>query len=145
MKSISRLFRHKNCNIVGMLHVPALPGTPASTSSIKEIIERVEEETEIYLQSGVDGLILENMHDTPYCLARDLEPHITATMTVLASRVRNLVRDPAVPVGVQVFVDLVSCLMFVNEIGGELMFFFSESCLTLCQPCKIGHSDHLVN
>ena len=102
MKSISRLFRHKNCNIVGMLHVPALPGTPASISSIKEIIERVEEETEIYLQSGVDGLILENMHDTPYCLARDLEPHITATMTVLASRVRNLVRDPAVPVGVQV-------------------------------------------
>ena len=50
----------------------------------------------------VDGLILENMHDTPYCLARDLEPHITATMTVLASRVRNMVRDPSVPVGVQV-------------------------------------------
>ena len=125
MRSLSQLFRHKNCNIIGMLHLPALPGTPASSCSIKEIMEKVEEETRIYLESGVDGLILENMHDTPYCLARDLEPHITATMTVLASRVRNLVRDPAVPVGVQVslystltFVDFVSCslLMFVNEI-----------------------------
>ena len=102
MKSISQLFRHKNCNIVGMLHIPALPGTPGSTSSVKEIMEKVEEETEIYLASGVDGLILENMHDTPYCLARDLEPHITATMAVLASRVRNMVRDTTVPVGVQV-------------------------------------------
>jgi len=85
-----------------MLHLPALPGTPGSTSSVKEIMEKVEEETEIYLASGVDGLILENMHDTPYCLARDLEPHITATMAVLASRVRNMVRDTTVPVGVQV-------------------------------------------
>ena len=102
MRSLSQLFRHKNCNIIGMLHLPALPGTPASSCSIKEIMEKVEEETRIYLESGVDGLILENMHDTPYCLARDLEPHITATMAVLASRVRNLVRDSSVPVGVQV-------------------------------------------
>ena len=102
MRSLSRLFRHKNCNIIGMLHLPALPGTPGSTLSIKEIMEKVEEETEIYLESGVDGLILENMHDTPYCQARDLEPHITATMAVLASRVRSRVKDPTVPVGVQV-------------------------------------------
>ena len=102
MRSLSQLFRHKNCNIIGMLHLPALPGTPASSCSITEIMEKVEEETRIYLESGVDGLILENMHDTPYCLARDLEPHITATMAVLASRVRNLVRDSSVPVGVQV-------------------------------------------
>ena len=106
---MSQLFRHKNCNIVGMLHLPALPGTPGSVSSIKEIIEKVEEETEIYLESGVDGLILENMHDTPYCLARDLEPHITSTMAVLASRVRNRVRDTTIPVGVQVSLSPSAC------------------------------------
>ena len=61
----------------------------------------MEHETKLYMESGVDGLILENMHDTPYCHARDLEPHITASMAVVAARVRELVTDQRVPVGVQ--------------------------------------------
>ena len=121
MKAVSQLFRHKNCNIVGMLHLPALPGTPASACSIQEIIEKVEDETQIYLESGVDGLILENMHDTPYCLARDLEPHITATMAVLASRVRNRVRDSSVPVGVQVSLSITS-LQFTMLTRSKFIF-----------------------
>ena len=131
MKSLSSIFRHQRCNIIGMLHLPALPGTPGSRLSnkvrtedcividsfylinflfLKEILEHVEHETSVYVESGVDGLILENMHDTPYCHARDLEPHITASMAVVAARVRELVKDQRVPVGVQGGLDILLTL-----------------------------------
>ena len=53
-----------------MLHIPALPGTPASCLGMTEILDRVMEETRVYSEAGVDGVIIENMHDTPYCHAR---------------------------------------------------------------------------
>ena len=131
MKSVCQLFRHSNSNIVGMLHLPALPGTPANNSTMTEILDRVSHETSLYSRLGVDGLIIENMHDTPYCLARDLEPHITACMSVVGRRVRDLVTDRTVPVGVQVLaggnkealaVALAAGLQFVRAEG----FVFSH-------------------
>ena len=70
------LFRQPRCNILGMLHCPALPGSPASSAGLPEILDTVLGEAEIYRQAGVDGLILENMHDTPYCRDQDLGPEV---------------------------------------------------------------------
>ena len=64
-----------------------LPGTPTSSMGMPEILDRVAEETEMYLEAGVDGLVLENMHDTPYCLEQQLGPHIGASMAVVAKQV----------------------------------------------------------
>ena len=64
-------------------------GTPASSMGMSEILDKVGEETEIYLKAGVDGLILENMHDTPYCLEHHLGPHIGASMAVVARQVKH--------------------------------------------------------
>ena len=101
MSAFSKLFRHKTCNILGMIHVPALPGSPASSAGMAEILERVEHEAEVYRGAGLGGVVLENMHDTPYCRAPDIQPQVTACMAVLAARVRALL-PPAMPVGVQV-------------------------------------------
>ena len=101
MSAFSKLFRHKTCNILGMIHVPALPGSPASSAGMAEILERVEHEAEVYRGAGVGGVVLENMHDTPYCRAPDIQPQVAACMAVLAARVRALL-PPAMPVGVQV-------------------------------------------
>ena len=65
-----------------MLHIPALPGTPASSLGMTEILDRVMEETRVYSEAGVDGVIIENMHDTPYCHARLL---ISLTLDISAS------------------------------------------------------------
>ena len=58
-------------------------------------------EAATYLSAGVDGLVLENMHDAPYCLERDLGPHIGAAMAVVAAAVRGATPSH-IPVGVQV-------------------------------------------
>lgn len=102
MSVFSKIFRsHSRCNIIGMLHLPALPGTPASSLTMAEIMERVEHETRVYHDCGLDGVIIENMHDTPYCHARDIQPHVSSCMAVIGSRVRSLLPETT-PVGVQV-------------------------------------------
>lgn len=86
------------CAVIGMLHVPALPGTPRHDRPLGEITDTVLEEAAIYADSGVDAVMLENMHDVPY-LRGDVGPEITAAMTSVAQRVGEVFPGP---VGVQV-------------------------------------------
>src|SRR5262245_38013704 len=84
--------------VIGMLHVGALPGTPAHSESISQIERRSLREARLYRDAGVDGLMLENMHDTPYLRGR-VGAEIVATMAIIARAVRDLTR---LPCGVQV-------------------------------------------
>ncbi|CAI2351161.1 unnamed protein product [Caenorhabditis sp. 36 PRJEB53466] len=52
--------------VFGMIHVPALPGTPSNTLPISAILKKVRKEADTYFKNGVDGVIVENMHDVPY-------------------------------------------------------------------------------
>ena len=90
------LGRHRA--LIGMIHVPALPGTPRSTTRLDEIITRVSEDAEILIKSGFDALIIENMHDLPY-LKREVGPEITASMTLVATTLRRLTERP---LGIQI-------------------------------------------
>jgi uncharacterized protein len=84
--------------VIGMLHVPALPGTPRHALSLAEILARVLAEAAIYENAGVDAVMLENMHDVPY-LSGGVGPEITAAMAVIAAQVRQ---RADCPVGVQI-------------------------------------------
>lgn len=81
-----------------MVHVGALPGTPASRETLHELERRAVAECEIYREHGVHGIILENMHDVPY-LRGNVGPEITAAMTVLALAVKNA---SGLPCGIQI-------------------------------------------
>src|SRR3954471_23684887 len=84
--------------VVGMIHVPALPGTPAARKSMSEIEKQAAEEAKIYQEAGVHGLLIENMHDTPY-LRGEVGPEIVAAMAVVAKRVKEATR---LPTGMQI-------------------------------------------
>ena len=84
--------------IFGMIHVPALPGTPSNILSVPEIIDIAVREAVMLEDVGFDAIILENMHDVPY-LNRDVGPEITATMTSVACGVRERVD---LPIGIQI-------------------------------------------
>lgn len=81
-----------------MIHVGALPGTPAAAEPLSVLERRAVREAQIYREVGVDGVMLENMHDTPYCRGR-VGPEIVAAMTVVARAVKDVFRGPC---GVQV-------------------------------------------
>ncbi|HEY7480642.1 MAG TPA: BtpA/SgcQ family protein, partial [Gemmatimonadales bacterium] len=84
--------------LVGMLHVGALPGTPAACHSLDELIERTVAEARIYREAGFTALAIENMHDRPY-LKGGVGPEVTAAMTALGREVR---RDTGLVLGIQV-------------------------------------------
>lgn len=84
--------------IIGVIHVGALPGTPRAVLSVAELGQRAREEARVYRECGVDGIIIENMHDVPY-LKGAVGPEIVAAMAIIGSEVKNECR---LPVGVQI-------------------------------------------
>ena len=84
--------------IVGVIHVGALPGTPHSSQTVSELIASAKSEARLYRESGVDGVIIENMHDVPY-LRGEVGPEIVAAMTAIGGEVKHECR---LPVGVQI-------------------------------------------
>jgi uncharacterized protein len=84
--------------IIGVIHVAALPGAPASALPVSEIIAQAIREAAIYRDCGVDGVIIENMHDTPY-LRGSVGPEIVAAMAVIGAAVKT---ESRLPTGIQI-------------------------------------------
>src|ERR1041384_2699640 len=84
--------------IIGVIHVGALPGTPASTQSMSELVAQATREAETYRAGGVAGVMIENMHDVPYLRSR-VGPEIVAAMAVIGQAVKA---ESRLPVGVQI-------------------------------------------
>lgn len=85
-------------SVIGMIHVDALPGTPANNRSVSEIAGHAAQEALVYREGGVDGVMIENMHDVPYLRGR-VGPEIVAAMAVIGRAVKE---ECGLPVGVQI-------------------------------------------
>jgi membrane complex biogenesis BtpA family protein len=84
--------------VIAMIHLGALPGTPASGASLAAIEKLAVQEARIFRAAGVHGLMLENMHDTPY-LRGQVGPEIVAAMAIIARAVKQEAQRPC---GVQI-------------------------------------------
>ena len=84
--------------VIGVIHVGALPGTPRGVLSVAELVQRAKDEARVYRECGMDGIIIENMHDVPY-LKSVVGPEIVAAMAIIGNEVKNAC---ALPVGVQI-------------------------------------------
>lgn len=84
--------------VIGVIHVGALPGTPRSSQTVSELPTCAKQEAELYRRCGVDGVIVENMHDVPY-LRGEVGPEIVAAMTAIGVQVKAAC---GLPVGVQI-------------------------------------------
>ena len=94
---MNSLFSHPK-PVVGVIHVGALPGTPRSERSVRELIEAARGEAKVYRECEVDGIIIENMHDVPY-LKGEVGPEIVAAMTAIGTEVKS---ECGLPVGLQI-------------------------------------------
>lgn len=84
--------------VIGVIHVGALPGTPRGSQSVSELVNVARQEAKVYRECGVDGVIIENMHDVPY-LRGEVGPEIVAAMTAIAVEVKG---ECGLPAGVQI-------------------------------------------
>lgn len=88
--------------LVGVVHLPPLPGTPGWVArgkpGVASLLEEALRDAEGFVAAGFDGLIVENYGDVPFF---PLAPQETvALMTRMVSGVAA--RFPAVPLGVNV-------------------------------------------
>ena len=79
--------------LIGAVHLQPLPGAAGYCGSVQEIVEQALIDAKAYLESGFDGLILENMHDAPY-LKGFVHPETVASMTVVAGAVKEFFQGP---------------------------------------------------
>lgn len=84
--------------VIAMIHVGALPGTPASRQDLRAIERQALAEAKLFRDAGVHSLMLENMHDTPY-LRGQVGPEIVAAMALIARAVKDTSR---LPCGIQI-------------------------------------------
>ncbi|MGM0590681.1 MAG: BtpA/SgcQ family protein [Halobacteriota archaeon] len=84
--------------VIGMVHLPPLPGAPGYDGDRTAIRRRARRDAETLVDGGVDGLIVENFGDVPY-YPDEVPPHVVAEMTTVASEVLDHV---PCPVGVNV-------------------------------------------
>src|SRR5207249_5013021 len=84
--------------LIGMVHVGALPGTPAHDHGFAALVETAVAEARMLNDAGFQGVMIENMHDRPY-LRRAVGPEIVAAMTAIGREIRHAV---PIPLGVQV-------------------------------------------
>lgn len=85
--------------VVGMVHLDALPGAPRYDGDFGRVLENAQRDAQAILEGGLDAVMLENYHDTPF-YAREVPPITVATMTRCALAVRDVVGG--LPLGVNV-------------------------------------------
>lgn len=84
--------------VIGMLHVPALPGSPHFGGDLVATRANVLRDAEALASGGVQALMIENFGDVPF-FPGSVPAHVVAHLTALAALVRE--RFP-LPLGVNV-------------------------------------------
>ncbi|GAB7021325.1 BtpA/SgcQ family protein [Halostagnicola bangensis] len=84
--------------IIGMVHLPALPGSPGFDGDRDAIRSRALDDARTLEAGGIDGIILENFGDAPF-YPETVPTHVVAEMTAHTNAVTDAVD---VPVGVNV-------------------------------------------
>jgi membrane complex biogenesis BtpA family protein len=100
--------------IVGMAHLPALPGTPLydGAGGMAAVRERVRRDLDALQRGGIDAVMFCNENDRPYRL--DADPATVAGMTDVVASLRG---ELSVPFGVDVLWDPTATLAVAAATG----------------------------
>lgn len=105
--------------VIGVLHLPGLPGAPANELNLNGITDHVLRDADALASGGVDGLILENFGDVPFYPDR-VPPHTIAQMSVIGQAVKR--RCAELPLGVNVLRnDALSALAVASAIDAQFI------------------------
>lgn len=84
--------------LIGVIHLPALPGAPESVLPVARIASEAVEDARRLADAGFTAVLLENFHDRPF-RPTQVDPETVAAMAVVTAEVT---RHVDVPVGVNV-------------------------------------------
>jgi len=104
--------------LVGMVHLPALPGAPKYAGDFEAVREAALRDARRLEAGGVDALMLENFGDAPF-YPDDVPKHVVASMTRVAAEIRD---DVDLPMGINVLRnDAEAALSVAAAVGAALV------------------------
>lgn len=92
-----RSFHRVQHNLVGMIHLQALPGAPEYEGSIPKVVDCALHEAQMLVSAGFDGLMVENFNDAPF-FKDELPPETIAALARCSHELR--LAFPNMPIGV---------------------------------------------
>ena len=117
MKPLHSVWERVSKPVIGMLHLPALPGSPLYSGPIAPIRDAMLRDAQLLAEGGVNGLMIENFGDVPFFPGR-VPSHVVAHMTALAAEVKRAV--PQLPLGINVLRnDGLSALSVAHAAGAD--------------------------
>jgi hypothetical protein len=84
--------------VVGMVHLPALPGAPKFSGDFGAVREAALRDAQRLEAGGVDALMVENFGDAPF-YPDDVPKHVVASMTRIAAEIEG---EVDLPLGINV-------------------------------------------
>lgn len=85
--------------ILGMIHLPPLPGAPDYGGSMTKVIDHALKDAQTLTENGISSMIIENLGDYPY-YPESVEPETVAGMTRVALEIRK--KYPNIPLGINI-------------------------------------------
>ncbi len=82
--------------LIGMVHLPPLPGSPGSRLAVEAIVEHALTDATVLRDAGFDAIMTENFGDAPFTRG-SIAPETVATMAIV---IREIRRATDLPVGV---------------------------------------------
>ncbi len=73
--------------LVGVVHLPALPGAPRSRLPMDSIVERALADVGAMVRGGLLSVLLENFGDVPFTRG-SVDPHVPSILAVIGARAR---------------------------------------------------------
>jgi uncharacterized protein len=105
--------------LIGMVHLPALPGSPRWDGSIDHAIDVALTDSRALVDNGMDALIVENYGDAPFTRGR-VAASTVAAMAVVARELRRALPDT--PLGVNILkCDARSALGVAAAVGARFI------------------------
>ena len=108
----SQLFRGKP--LIGMIHMPPLPGAPNNTMSMRELTDFALSEATKLGRAGLDACIVENVGDAPL-FKENLPPYTVAAM---ANVTKEVVKHTRMRVGVNMLRNACEEALSVAHVAG---------------------------
>lgn len=117
MNKFSQIF-NKEWPLIGMVHLPPLPGSPGYMSNMEQVIDFALGDARTLAESGFDGLMIENFNDVPFYPDR-VPAETVAAMTRIISEIKSVVQ---LPLGVNVLRnDGLSALAIAAAVGASFV------------------------
>lgn len=101
--------------LIGMIHLPALPGY-TKHPGMKSVIDKALTDLETLQKASYDGILVENDNDQPHQIG------VSQTIAQAFAKVMEaILREAKIPVGMEIIYDMLKTIEIAHKVGAQFV------------------------